>query len=209
MNVLYRWLNRISFCWWLLEMLCFIHMVFCNWSLIKCLKKLPASFQYSNLWEFINCILGSTEQGHVRWYIMSLVKWRQELLRVEGSVLDSMTSSDKYAAMFLCSYLSVWCWNENLIQLTSDNLINLLISQIVFTLDLYGVKKIVGIQYGYRGFFDENLPEINVRASLELFYTLLSSFLLYPSEQYHPTFTVISPDGSEHQSCWWKFIGCI
>lgn len=38
-----------------------------------------------------------------------------------------------------------------------------ILMQIVFTLEIYGVKKIVGIQYGYRGFFDENLPEIPVR----------------------------------------------
>ncbi|KAL9670590.1 hypothetical protein QQ045_008143 [Rhodiola kirilowii] len=38
--------------------------------------------------------------------------------------------------------------------------LNDVIRQIVFTLDLYGVKNIVGIQYGYRGFFDEDLPEI-------------------------------------------------
>lgn len=36
--------------------------------------------------------------------------------------------------------------------------------QIVITLELYGVKNIVGIQYGYRGFFDQDLPEIPVRA---------------------------------------------
>lgn len=37
--------------------------------------------------------------------------------------------------------------------------------QIVFTLELYGVKKIVGIQYGYRGLFDRGLAEIEVRAA--------------------------------------------
>lgn len=36
--------------------------------------------------------------------------------------------------------------------------------QIVITLELYGVKNIIGIQYGYRGFFDQDLPEIEVRA---------------------------------------------
>uniref|UniRef100_A0A5B7CCD3 ATP-dependent 6-phosphofructokinase n=1 Tax=Davidia involucrata TaxID=16924 RepID=A0A5B7CCD3_DAVIN len=38
--------------------------------------------------------------------------------------------------------------------------LNDVIRQIVFTLELYGVKQIVGIQYGYRGFFDEVVPEI-------------------------------------------------
>eukprot|EP00268_Persea_americana_P029639 TRINITY_DN2865_c1_g1_i3.p1 TRINITY_DN2865_c1_g1~~TRINITY_DN2865_c1_g1_i3.p1 ORF type:complete len:537 (+),score=85.12 TRINITY_DN2865_c1_g1_i3:307-1917(+) len=37
--------------------------------------------------------------------------------------------------------------------------LNDVIRQIVFTLEIYGVKNIVGIQYGYRGFFDESLPE--------------------------------------------------
>lgn len=35
--------------------------------------------------------------------------------------------------------------------------------QIVFTLEKYGVKKIVGIPFGYHGFFDEGLSEIPVR----------------------------------------------
>lgn len=34
--------------------------------------------------------------------------------------------------------------------------------QIVFTLEIYGVKKIVGVPFGYRGFFDEGLSEIPV-----------------------------------------------
>ncbi|KAH9321569.1 hypothetical protein KI387_016208, partial [Taxus chinensis] len=38
--------------------------------------------------------------------------------------------------------------------------INDVIRQIVITLEIYGVKKIVGISYGYRGLFDERLPEI-------------------------------------------------
>ncbi|KAA8530358.1 hypothetical protein F0562_005067 [Nyssa sinensis] len=38
--------------------------------------------------------------------------------------------------------------------------LNDVIRQIVFTLELYGVKQIVGMQYGYRGFFDEGVPEI-------------------------------------------------
>lgn len=40
--------------------------------------------------------------------------------------------------------------------------LNDVIRQIVFTLELYGVKRIVGIQYGYRGFFDQDLPEIEL-----------------------------------------------
>ncbi|KAF6154637.1 hypothetical protein GIB67_000521 [Kingdonia uniflora] len=38
--------------------------------------------------------------------------------------------------------------------------LNDVIRQIVLTLEVYGVKKIVGIPYGYRGFFDEGLPEV-------------------------------------------------
>ncbi|OVA13352.1 Phosphofructokinase domain [Macleaya cordata] len=38
--------------------------------------------------------------------------------------------------------------------------LNDVIRQIVFTLEIYGVKKIIGIPYGYRGFFEETLPEI-------------------------------------------------
>ncbi|XP_010258379.1 PREDICTED: ATP-dependent 6-phosphofructokinase 5, chloroplastic-like [Nelumbo nucifera] len=38
--------------------------------------------------------------------------------------------------------------------------LNDVIRQIVFTLELYGVKKIIGIPFGYRGFFDQGLPEI-------------------------------------------------
>ncbi|KAK1290179.1 hypothetical protein QJS10_CPB18g01365 [Acorus calamus] len=38
--------------------------------------------------------------------------------------------------------------------------LNDVIRQIVITLEIYGVKKIVGIPYGYRGFFDDGLTEI-------------------------------------------------
>uniref|UniRef100_A0A0D6R285 ATP-dependent 6-phosphofructokinase n=1 Tax=Araucaria cunninghamii TaxID=56994 RepID=A0A0D6R285_ARACU len=38
--------------------------------------------------------------------------------------------------------------------------LNDVIRQIVITLEIYGVKNIVGISYGYRGLFDEHLPEI-------------------------------------------------
>lgn len=38
--------------------------------------------------------------------------------------------------------------------------LNDVIRQIVITLETYGVKNIIGVSYGYRGFFDENLPEI-------------------------------------------------
>ncbi|EFJ24906.1 hypothetical protein SELMODRAFT_100675 [Selaginella moellendorffii] len=40
--------------------------------------------------------------------------------------------------------------------------LNDVIRQIVFTLDKYGVKNIVGIPYGYRGFFDDSLSDINL-----------------------------------------------
>jgi hypothetical protein len=35
--------------------------------------------------------------------------------------------------------------------------------QIVFTLETYGVKNIVGIPFGYRGFFEKGLKEMPVR----------------------------------------------
>ena len=56
--------------------------------------------------------------------------------------------------------------------------------QIVFTLEIYGVKNIVGIQYGYRGFFDESLPETPVRIMLFFFVkdeNLCSHFLFSSS----------------------------
>lgn len=34
--------------------------------------------------------------------------------------------------------------------------------QIVITLEIYGVKKIVGIPFGYRGFSDEEISEMPV-----------------------------------------------
>lgn len=37
--------------------------------------------------------------------------------------------------------------------------------QIVLTLEKYGVKNIVGIPFGYRGFFEKGLSEILVRTS--------------------------------------------
>ncbi|KAJ3677362.1 hypothetical protein LUZ60_003086 [Juncus effusus] len=37
--------------------------------------------------------------------------------------------------------------------------LNDVIRQIVFTLDIYGVKNIVGIRFGYRGFFEKGLAE--------------------------------------------------
>ncbi|ONK68348.1 uncharacterized protein A4U43_C05F10480 [Asparagus officinalis] len=38
--------------------------------------------------------------------------------------------------------------------------LNDVIRQIVFALEKYGVKNIVGIPFGYRGFFDERLSEM-------------------------------------------------
>uniref|UniRef100_A0A0E0ES75 ATP-dependent 6-phosphofructokinase n=2 Tax=Oryza meridionalis TaxID=40149 RepID=A0A0E0ES75_9ORYZ len=38
--------------------------------------------------------------------------------------------------------------------------LNDVIRQIVFTLEIYGVKNIVGIQFGYRGFFEKGLKEM-------------------------------------------------
>ena len=36
------------------------------------------------------------------------------------------------------------------------------VQQIVITLEIYGVKNIVGIPFGYRGFSDEELTEVPV-----------------------------------------------
>ncbi|KAF9599456.1 hypothetical protein IFM89_038550 [Coptis chinensis] len=40
--------------------------------------------------------------------------------------------------------------------------LNDVIRQIVITLEIYGVKKIVGIPFGFRGFFDDAIPEITL-----------------------------------------------
>lgn len=40
--------------------------------------------------------------------------------------------------------------------------------QIVITLEIYGVKKIVGIPFGYRGFSDESLAEMPVSSFTNL-----------------------------------------
>lgn len=42
--------------------------------------------------------------------------------------------------------------------------------QIVITLEIYGVKKIVGIPFGYRGFGDEELTEMPVRSAALYFF---------------------------------------
>lgn len=41
-----------------------------------------------------------------------------------------------------------------------DSVINVL--QIVITLEIYGVTKVVGIPFGYRGFSDKALTEVPV-----------------------------------------------
>lgn len=41
--------------------------------------------------------------------------------------------------------------------------------QIVFTLETYGVKNIVGIPFGYRGFFEKGLKEMPVRMHLFMY----------------------------------------
>lgn len=38
--------------------------------------------------------------------------------------------------------------------------------QVVFTLETYGVKHILGIQYGFKGFVDKNYPPIKVPNNL-------------------------------------------
>lgn len=48
----------------------------------------------------------------------------------------------------------------------------------MFTLEIYGVKKIVGIPFGYRGFFEEGLPEIPVRIFLVKMAIFLGYFVL-------------------------------
>ncbi|KAF6175600.1 hypothetical protein GIB67_002738 [Kingdonia uniflora] len=40
--------------------------------------------------------------------------------------------------------------------------LNDVIRQIVITLEIYGVKKITGIPFGYRGFFDDGIPEMSL-----------------------------------------------
>jgi hypothetical protein len=42
----------------------------------------------------------------------------------------------------------------------SDSIMNVL--QIVITLEIYGVTEIVGIPFGYRGFTDKELTEVQV-----------------------------------------------
>uniref|UniRef100_A0A1D1XIW7 ATP-dependent 6-phosphofructokinase n=1 Tax=Anthurium amnicola TaxID=1678845 RepID=A0A1D1XIW7_9ARAE len=44
--------------------------------------------------------------------------------------------------------------------------LNNVIRQIVFTLEIYGVKKIVGIPFGYRGFSDNSLQEVPLSRQL-------------------------------------------
>lgn len=41
--------------------------------------------------------------------------------------------------------------------------INDVVRQIVYTLDVYGVKDIQGVQYGFKGFVDASIPPIKVR----------------------------------------------
>lgn len=48
----------------------------------------------------------------------------------------------------------------------------LFVLQIVITLEIYGVKRIVGIPFGYRGFSDEGLNEISVGILLKCFTVL-------------------------------------
>ena len=40
--------------------------------------------------------------------------------------------------------------------------INDVVRQIVYTLEVYGVKDIEGIQYGFKGFVDASIPPIKV-----------------------------------------------
>ena len=40
--------------------------------------------------------------------------------------------------------------------------INDVVRQIVYTLEVYGVKDILGVQYGFKGFVDASIPPIKV-----------------------------------------------
>ncbi|RWW01944.1 hypothetical protein BHE74_00016469 [Ensete ventricosum] len=52
---------------------------------------------------------------------------------------------------------------NDVIRQVEDILLSFLWLQIVLTLEKYGVKNIVGIPYGFRGFSDEGLSEVPVR----------------------------------------------
>jgi 6-phosphofructokinase 1 len=45
--------------------------------------------------------------------------------------------------------------------------LNDVIRQTVFSLEVYGVKEILGLQYGFRGFADKKYPPIMVYLSLQ------------------------------------------
>lgn len=51
-------------------------------------------------------------------------------------------------------------------EMTTKVLRTLCALQIVLTLDVYGVKRMLGITYGYRGFFEESLEPIVVSVSV-------------------------------------------
>jgi 6-phosphofructokinase 1 len=50
--------------------------------------------------------------------------------------------------------------------------------QIVFTLETYGVKNIVGIPFGYRGFFEKGLKEMPVRMFVLCTLVLETQFMM-------------------------------
>ena len=55
--------------------------------------------------------------------------------------------------------------------------------QIVITLEIYGVKKIVGIPYGYRGFSDKELAEMPVSSCLSFRCTFNFNQVLPPKRK--------------------------
>ena len=65
--------------------------------------------------------------------------------------------------------------------------------QIVFTLETYGVKNIVGIPFGYRGFFEKGLKEMPVR--MLLFIHHLQKLIAHGVLKFHfdksPSFHVV------------------
>ena len=62
--------------------------------------------------------------------------------------------------------------------------------QVVFTLETYGVKNIVGIPFGFRGFFEKGLKEMPVRSSShksakQLLLIRFSDFILVTPSSFH------------------------
>jgi len=92
--------------------------------------------------------------------------------------------------------------------------------QIVITLEIYGVTKIVGIPYGYRGFSDQELTEVPVISCFLPYWVLvyiyfwfnysieLSFLLMTVYYCIGISFVAVKKSGSEHSSFRWKPIRC-